>query len=107
MSDLRYGAAACQIDLPNPTRRDEIGGRTTHMIDMVKMAVDGYSPFMPIRLLVFPEFAHSAPVYPTAAGLRRHLTVPVPNEHTERYESVCRELDVYVQTGTFLEEDPA
>lgn len=107
MSAIRYAAAACQIDLPNPARRDAIGQRVTHMIEMVRMAVEGYAPFLPVRLLVFPEFAHAAPVYPTAAELRRHLTVPIPNEHTERYAEVARELGVYIQTGTFLEEDPA
>jgi len=107
LSTLRYGAAACQIDLPNPTDRTEISGRTTAMIDMVKMAVEGYEPFTPVRLVVFPEFAHAAPVYVTAKGLLRHLTVPIPNEHTLRYEKVAKELGVYIQTGTFLEEDPA
>jgi predicted amidohydrolase len=107
MSELRYSAAACQIDLPNPTGRDEIAGRVTEMIAMVRMAVEGYSPFLPVKLIVFPEFAHAAPVYPTAKELRKHLTVPVPNEHTERYATVARELGVYIQTGTFLEEDPA
>jgi predicted amidohydrolase len=103
---VRYSAAACQIDLPNPTTRDEIAGRVTEMIGMVRMAVEGYSPFLPVRLVVFPEFAHAAPVYPTAGELTRHLTVPIPNEHTERYAAVAKELGVYIQTGTFLEEDP-
>jgi predicted amidohydrolase len=106
-STLRYGAAACQIDLPNPTRRKQIGKRVSHMIKMIHMAVEGYAPFFPVKLIVFPEFAHAAPVYSTAAGLRRHLTVPIPNQHTERYAQVARKLDVYIQTGTFLEEDPA
>jgi predicted amidohydrolase len=106
MSTLRYSAAACQIDLPNPARRDQIGERVSHMIDMVRMAVDGYSPFLPVKLIVFPEFAHAAPVYTTSEELRRHLTVPVPNEHTEQYAMVAKELGVYIQTGTFLEEDP-
>lgn len=107
MNTLRYSAAACQIDLPNPARRDEIGSHVTRMIDMVRMAVEGYSPFLPVKLVVFPEFAHAAPVYPTAGELRRHLTVPLPNEHTERYAAVAKEFDAYIQTGTFLEEDPA
>ncbi len=105
MDVLRYAAAACQIDLPNPKTRDEISGRVAHMIDMVRMAVEGYTPFLPVKLLVFPEFAHAAPVYPSVAELRRHLTVPIPNEHTERYTDIARELGVYIQTGTFLEED--
>lgn len=107
MSTLRYGAAACQIDLPNPARREQIGERVSHMLAMIQRTVEGYAPFLPVRLLVFPEFAHAAPAYPTAAELRRHLTVPVPNEHTERYAALARSLDVYIQTGTFLEEDPA
>lgn len=107
LSRLRYAAAACQIDLPNPTRRDQIGERVSHMLEMMRNAVEGYSPFLPVRLVVFPEFAHAAPVYATASELRRHLTLPVPNEHTERYVDLAREYGVFIQTGTFLEEDPS
>ncbi len=106
MDHIRYSAAACQIDLPNPKSRDEIGKRVAHMIGMTRMAVEGYSPFLPVKLVVFPEFAHAAPVYPTASELRKHLTVEVPNEHTERYTAVAKDLGVFIQTGTFLEEDP-
>ncbi|MBI5849667.1 MAG: nitrilase [Planctomycetes bacterium] len=106
MTPIRYQAAACQIDLPNPVGRGEIGARVTKLIDMIRMAVEGYSPFLPVKLVVFPEFAHAAPVYETSVELRRHLTVPVPNEHTERYAAVAAELGVHIQTGTFLEEDP-
>ena len=106
MDLLRYSAAACQIDLPNPTSREGIGAKTARMLAMTRMAVEGYAPFLPVRLVVFPEFAHAAPVYATAAELRRHLTLPVPNEHTDAYYALARELDVYIQTGSFLEEDP-
>lgn len=75
------------------------------MLQTVRQVVEGYSPFLPVKLIVFPEFAHAAPIYPTVEQLRRHLTLPVPNEHTERYTEVARELDVYIHTGTFLEED--
>jgi predicted amidohydrolase len=107
MGVVRYSAAACQIDLPNPVDRKEISERVTRMIEMIRMSVEGYSPFLPVKLVVFPEFAHAAPVYLTSKELRKHLTVPIPNEHTERYAEVARELGVYIQTGTFLEEDPA
>ena len=106
MDALRYTAAACQTDFPNPERRDGIAAHTTRMLEMARMAVEGYAPFLPVKLVVFPEFAHAAPVYETAAELRRHLTVPVPNEHTERYAELARELGVWIQTGSFLEEDP-
>ncbi|MFC1525281.1 nitrilase-related carbon-nitrogen hydrolase [Candidatus Latescibacterota bacterium] len=103
----RYGVAACQVDQPNPEDRSQIGHNTDRMLEMVDMAVEGYGPFMDIKLTVFPEFGHAAPIYPTAAGLLAKLTVPIPNEHTERYVAKARELGVYIQTATFLEEDPA
>ena len=61
MTTLRYNAAACQIDLPNPGKRDEIAGRVSHMIGMVRMAVEGYAPFLPVKLIVFPPKDHSSP----------------------------------------------
>jgi predicted amidohydrolase len=76
------------------------------MLEMVDAAVLGYRPFFPVRLVVFPEFAHAAPVYSTSAELREKLAVPIPNEHTERYERKASQLGVYIQTGTFLEVDP-
>ncbi len=101
----RYYAAACQIDLPNPAGRDEIAPRVGRMLQMIDYAVTGYEPFHDVRLVVFPEFAHAAPIYPTAEELLDKLAVPIPNEHTERYRQKARRLGVYVQTGTFLESD--
>ncbi|MBA2707431.1 MAG: nitrilase, partial [Gemmatimonadaceae bacterium] len=69
MSVERYYAAACQIDSPNPRRRDEISTRTTRMLEMIDHAVGGYEPFFDVRLIVFPEFAHAAPVYSTVEKL--------------------------------------
>lgn len=73
---------------------------------MVEQTILGYEPFFDVRLLVFPEFAHAAPAYPTVAELRRKLAVPVPNEHTDVYESLARKHGCYIQTGSFLEVDP-
>lgn len=101
----RYYAAACQIDLPNPKTRDEIAARVKHMLDIVEYAVTGYEPFFDVRLVVFPEFAHAAPIYPTVDKLLKRLAVPIPNEHTDRYAKKASELGVYIQTGTFLESD--
>ncbi len=102
----RYYAAACQIDLPNPTHRDQIAARVDRMLEMVDHAVIGYEPYFDVRLVVFPEFAHAAPIYATAAELLDQLAVPIPNEHTDRYQKKARERGVYIQTGTFLESSP-
>src|SRR5438874_5981042 len=103
---LRYLAAACQTDFPNPADRGAIPDRVAHMLAMVDRAVVGYRPFGDVRLVVFPEFAHAAPVYETVEELRDRLAVPVPNEHTDRYHAKARALGVFIQTGTFLEVDP-
>ena len=102
---IPFYAAACQVDLPNPFHRDEIGQRVEHMLQMVDHAVVGYEPFFDVRLVVFPEFAHAAPVYPTVAELLDKLALPIPNEHTERYQHKAKEHNIYIQTGTFLESN--
>jgi len=92
--------------MPNPTHRDEVPDRVSRMLEMVDGAVSGYGPFFDVRLVVFPEFAHAAPIYPTVEELLDTLAVPVPGDHTERYQQKAKELGIYIQTGTFLEADP-
>src|SRR5262249_22773403 len=102
---VRYYAAACQTDMPNSRTRDEIPRQVDHMLALIDRAVQGYAPFFPVRLLVFPEFGHAAPIYPTVEELLDRLAVPIPNEHTERYRQKARQHGVYIQTGSFLEVD--
>ena len=95
----------CQTDFPNPKDRSAIPDRVGHMLSMIDRAVIGYRPFGDVKLLVFPEFGHAAPIYETVEELLDKLAVPVPNEHTERYQKKAREHGIYIQTGTFLERD--
>ena len=104
-SDTLYYAAACQVDQPNPARREDMHRNTTRMLALLEQAVVGYQPFHDVKLVVFPEFAHAAPVYPTTEELLDRLAVPIPNEHTDRLHEKARELGVFVQSGSFLEVD--
>ncbi len=106
MTNLYY-AAACQTAFSCPARREEIGSRVDRMSAIVEHTIVGYEPFFDVRLLVFPEFAHAAPVYDSVAKLRDRLAVPVPNEHTDRYAKLCRQYGCFIQTGTFIERDDA
>jgi predicted amidohydrolase len=106
VSGLRYAVAACQTDLPNPTRREDMRANTDRMLEMIDAAVVGSQPFLPVRLVVFPEFAHAAPVYASVGALLERLAVEIPNEHTDRLHAKAREHDIYVQSGTMLERDP-
>src|ERR1700760_1243114 len=105
MNHIRYSVAACQTDFANPFERREMRRNTERMLSMIDSAVAGAAPFLPVRLIVFPEFAHAAPVFPTAAELLQKLSVPIPNEHTERLTEKAREHDLYIQSGSMLEED--
>jgi formamidase len=94
MTPIRYAVAACQTDLPNPIDRGGMRENTDRMLAMIQCAVEGSAPFLPVRLIAFPEFAHATPVLPTVEELLRKLAVPIPNEHTDRIAQKARELDV-------------
>ena len=102
---IRYSAAACQTDLPNPLTRADMRKNTDRILATIDHAVAGSAPFLPVRLVVFPEFAHAAPVYATVEELRRHLGVEIPNEHTERLHAKAKEHGLYIQSGSMLEVD--
>ena len=104
MSELYY-AACCQTDFACPATREQIAERTNRMCDLVEHTIVGYEPFFDVRLLVFPEFAHAAPIYDSVEKLLERLALPVPNEHTDRYVALARKHGCYIQTGTFLEAD--
>lgn len=105
MQHIRYSVAACQTDQPNPTTRKAMRANTERMLSMIDSAVLGSSPFLPVRLVVFPEFSHSAPVFTTAAELLEKLAIEIPNEHTELLERKAREHGIYIQSGSMLETD--
>ncbi len=106
MTPIRYAAAACQTDLPNPLDRAGMRANTDRVLSLIDSALLGAAPFLPVRLLVFPEFAHAAPVFATVAELREKLAVEVPNEHTDRLAAKARTEGVYIQSGTMIEADP-
>ena len=105
MTPIRYTAAACQTDMPNPIDRAQMRSNTDRILSMIDAAVAGSAPFLPVRLVVFPEFAHAAPVFAAVGELHEKLAVEIPNEHTEALARKAREYDIYIQSGSMLEMD--
>jgi predicted amidohydrolase len=101
----RYAAAACQVDRPHPRRREEIPTNVTRMLELAEVAVAGYAPFHDVKLIVFPEFGMSCPLYLTAEELLEKLAEPVPNPQTDRFVKLAKKLGVWIQTGSQLEVD--
>jgi len=105
MDHIRYSAAACQTDFNNPLDRAAMGANTDRMLSMIDSALAGSAPFLPVRLIVFPEFAHAAPVFPSVQQLLERIAVPIPNEHTDTIGRKAREHGIYVQMGSMIERD--
>ena len=76
------------------------------MLSLIDSAVAGAVPFLPVKLVTFPEFAHCAPVFPTVKELKEKLAIEIPNEHTERLIAKAKEHDIFIQSGSFIEYDP-
>jgi predicted amidohydrolase len=106
MDHIRYSAACCQTDLPNPIDRGQMRANTDRMLSDDRLRGGGRAPFLPVRLVVFPEFAHAAPVFVTVAELIEKLAVPIPNEHTDRIAARAKQDGLYIQTGSMIEQDP-
>ena len=106
MPHIRYSAAAIQTDFANPVERQQMRANTDRMLALIDAAVAGAAPFLPVKLVVFPEFAHAAPVFATVGELLEKLAVEIPNEHTARLQTKAREHDIYIQSGSMLERDP-
>ncbi len=102
----RYYAAALQTDLPALDDLRKLPARCRYLAEMARQTVETYAPVFDIRLLVFPEFAHQAPVYPDAKNLYGKLAVELTEDILRPYLTLCSDLGIYLQTGTFLEKDP-
>ncbi len=105
MDQIRYSAAAIQTDFANPVSRSEMRKNTDRILQLIDSAVIGSMPFLPVRLVTFPEFAHSAPVFEKLAELRDKLAVEIPNEHTNRLQAKAKEHGIFIQSGSMLETD--
>src|ERR1044071_1327957 len=100
MQHIRYSVAACQTDMPNPINRTSMRANTDRMLSMIDSAVAGAAPFLPVRLIVFPEFAHSAPVFQTAGELLEKLAVRNFKKKTRKQQKKKREQTKYIYINT-------
>lgn len=105
MNLIRYSTAAIQTDFANPVIRREMRKNTDRILSLIDSAVIGAMPFLPVKLVVFPEFAHSAPVFEKLADLREKIAVEIPNEHTDKLQAKAKEHGIFIQSGSMLEID--
>jgi predicted amidohydrolase len=104
-TSCRYYAAAMQTSLPALKKREDVPARVEQLVKMAEGTLAGYAPFHDVRLFVFPEFAHCAPMYTTVKELLEHTALR-PDDVIAPYLRFCKQNGVYVQTGSFIEQDP-
>jgi formamidase len=98
-------AVACQLDAPVLDGRGQISGRVDELIRIVEQVVDGYRHYLPVKLIVFPEFAIMPIAYPEEALLLETSAISLPHPDIDRLADRAAELGVYVVPGSFLETD--
>jgi len=50
-------AACCQCDFEIIDKREDIKKRANKMLGMIDNVVNGYSDYLPVKLIAFPEFS--------------------------------------------------
>lgn len=98
-------AVACQLDAPVLDERGQISGRVDELIRIVEQVVNGYQHYLPVKLIVFPEFAIMPIAYPEETLLLATSAISLPNPDIDRLADKAAELGVYVVPGSFLETD--
>lgn len=102
----QYYVAATQVNFPIIHHRDEIHGRVAAMAKFIDDLIVGYRHTLPIKLVVFPEFAIAPVSYATTPELIEHLAINMTDPAFDPLLNRARNLDIYIQAGSFLECDP-
>lgn len=101
-----FTVVCCQMEIHNADRPEVVERNVARMEDMLEFAVEGYmDQGAPVKLVVFPEFSfHGAAGY--SSEEMRQVAIRIPGPEIERLAAKAREYDVYVVTGSAVEDDP-
>jgi predicted amidohydrolase len=99
-----YLVACCQMDISLIKDRAQIESRAAAMRDMVINAVEGYRDYLPVKLVVFPEFSLTPITTDRASNLLRDMAIPLRNEYMESFKDLAERYDIKINIGTFLEK---
>ena len=92
---LRYAAAACQVDFPNPADRAGIKAHVDRMLAMIEQAVMATRRSCRSSWWSSPSSRMRRRSTRPPRELLDKLALPIPNEHTERYAAKAKEYGIY------------
>lgn len=102
----QYCIATIQVDFPIIHHRDEILGRVAAMAKLIDDLIIGYRHLLPIKMVVFPEFAIAPVSHATTQDLIEHIAINITDPVFDPLFDKARNLDIYIQAGSFLEYNP-
>jgi formamidase len=99
-----YLVACCQLDLQSIDGRDRIGSRVNKMLKMIEDIIIGYRDYLPVKLIVFPEFSISSIPCNSSNDLIDKVALPADNEFIDSFVESAAKHDIVINLGTFIEK---
>jgi len=95
--------ACCQVNFAVFQDRGGIASRAEALERMTRDAVTGYEDYMPVKLVVFPEFALTPVIAGREGPILRDIAIPIENPYFKRLCRVAEDYDITICPGSFLE----
>jgi len=98
-----FSVACCQMSFPIVGKGSSIEDRARRMLEVLESAVVGYRDYVPVKLVVFPEFSLTPICSGSSAHLVKDTAIPLENEFIPGFIEAARTHDVIINIGSFLE----
>ena len=105
----RYSVVAIQTAFTSASDRAVLSANLERAVELIEGALSGYADWgFPIKLVAFCEFCLQGIPYNTREDLAAaDVLIRTDGPELERLATVAAANEIYVHTGTFLEEDDA
>lgn len=98
-----YLVACCQVNFEVILDRGGISSRVEVLERMTRDAVTGYGDYMPVKLVVFPEFALTPVMADRESFILRDMAISVENPCFDKLIKLAKDYDIMICPGSFLE----
>lgn len=104
----RYSVVAIQTALGNAPDREALDANLARCAELIEGAVGGYADWgFPVKLVAMCEFClQGIPYYTRAELARAGVLIRTDGPELERLAALAAKHELYVHTGTFLEDAP-
>jgi len=97
-------AACCQCDFEIINKRKDIRKRADKMLGMIDDVVNGYSDYLPVKLITFPEFSLTPIATDNSLDLLKNIALPENNEYISEFIDKAKKYNLFINIGSFIEK---